>query len=600
MIRAAAARLGSGIVAKLRAVGAGVTGLVSNRTPLRDRRRAVDTLRWPMLVAVFGLFVTTAAVVWLGYVATSEWKSGASQVLERRANEAVALVRAALSTDMKGAWTTAIVPFSTEMLDEEPPNTLLQVTARTFARFPYPESFILWKRNSPGGPLTYAFNRADRLPRWDAAPPPDDPFPVVVVRQPAALQSVVSEVRKQANSKSPYALIELEINGAPYQVIAHLMYGSYKPHELLGFLAFTVNLDWVRSEYFGPLIAQIDKIGGNQGGLVITVTSDDGQTVASTGGEPASAAELRTHFPLLFIDAALARSIASTRKARDWTVHVRPVPDSILFATLQGARRTFFLMTVAACVSFLALVLTVRADRASVRLASMKSDFVAGVTHELKTPVALIRLVGDTLATGRYTSNQTVQEYARLLSQEASRLTNSIDNLLTYARYAGSPDASIELAPIDAADLVADALQRVRPALEGLEFDVSVNVSPELPPLSVDRGAIVQAIDNVVDNAIKYSKDKRALAITGRLNGTAVQLTFRDSGSGISRQDLPHVFERFYRGRDASSSGSGLGLAIAQRIVNTHGGSIAISSTVDVGTEVAICLPVAHGHHRVR
>src|SRR4029450_7726605 len=140
--------------------------------------------------------------------------------------------------------------------------------------------------------------------------------------------------------------------------------------------------------------------------------------------------------------------------------------------------------------------------------------------------------------------------------------------------------------------------KRVRPALEGLEFDVSVNVSPELPPLSVDRGAIVQAIDNVVDNVIKYSKDKRALAIAGRLNGTAVQLTFRDSGSGISRQDLPHVFERFYGGRNASSRGSGLGLAIAQRIVNTHGGSIAISSTVDGGTQAGNRLPVAHVHHR--
>src|SRR5262249_56012940 len=104
-------------------------------------------------------------------------------------------------------------------------------------------------------------------------------------------------------------------------------------------------------------------------------------------------------------------------------------------ATLQGTRRMFFRLTFPAAASLLALVLTVRADRASVALATMKSDFVAAVTHELKTPVALIRLVGDTLANGRYSSPKTVQEYAGLLSLQASRLAHSIDSLLTYARY---------------------------------------------------------------------------------------------------------------------------------------------------------------------
>src|SRR4029078_9500781 len=107
-------------------------------------------------------------------------------------------------------------------------------------------------------------------------------------------------------------------------------------------------------------------------------------------------------------------------------------------ATLREARRMVFLISVAAGASLLALVLTVRADRASAALASMKSDFVAAVTHELKTPVASNRLTGDTLSNGRYNSPKTVQEYARLLSMEASRLGASIDNLLTYARYRSS------------------------------------------------------------------------------------------------------------------------------------------------------------------
>jgi two-component system phosphate regulon sensor histidine kinase PhoR len=111
----------------------------------------------------------------------------------------------------------------------------------------------------------------------------------------------------------------------------------------------------------------------------------------------------------------------------------------------------------------------------------MKSDFVAAVTHELKTPVALIRLVGDTLANGRYNSPKTVQEYAGLLSVEASRLGNSIDNLLTYARYSGARAAdSTELVDVEPADLIEDALQGFRPTLATLEFELIV----ELPPTS--------------------------------------------------------------------------------------------------------------------
>ena len=174
----------------------------------------------------------------------------------------------------------------------------------------------------------------------------------------------------------------------------------------------------------------------------------------------------------------------------------------------------FLLISIAAGASLLAIVLTVRADRANVALASMKSDFVAAVTHELKTPVALIRLVGDTLANGRYTSPNKVQEYAGLLSVEASRLGSSIDNLLTYARYSSSAAASAtELADVEPADLVEDALQGFRPVLANLEFDVVIDVPRDLPQICVDRPAMIQALDNIVDNAIKYSTTEKYLTV---------------------------------------------------------------------------------------
>jgi len=580
---------------RLHAAARSVTGWVRRHHALGGRPVTEGTVRLPTVMTfVVAMFVATMALVLVGYVATREWRSGTNLLLERRANEALALVRATVSADMKGAWITAIVPFNTTMLDEDPPYNLFQVSARAFARFPYPESIILWKGGTPGAGITYAFNRADRPPPWDTQPSSDDPFPVVLEREPAALKDLVAAVREHATAASPFLVLERPINGTPYQIVAHALFATTPPHALLGFMAFTVNMPWLHAQYFDPLMKQVEKMGGSPGGISLAVSDEAGGVVTTAPVEPDGAADLHTRFPLLFIDPVLVKSIASRpAHVAEWTVHVRSVPDQTLTATLQGARRMFFLITIAAATSLLALVLTVRADRASVALASMKSDFVAAVTHELKTPVAFIRLVGDTLANGRYTSPKTVQEYARLLSVEASRLGTSIDNLLTYARYSGSSAAaSADLAEVDPADLVEDTLQGFRPTLANLEFELVIDVPPDLPQVRVERPAMIQALDNLVDNAIKYSTKTRHLAVTGRASAKAVTFTVCDKGSGIACEDLARVFERFYRGRNVSVSGSGLGLPIAKRIVESHGGRIAVRSTVGVGTEVDVSLPI--------
>jgi len=560
-----------------------------------DGRRVTDgAVRLPIVMTfVVAMFAATMALVWFGYVATREWRSGTNLLLERRANEALALVRVAFSGDMKGAWITAIVPFNTANLDEDPPYSMFQVAARTFARFPYPESLVLWKHTGEEG-ATYVFNRADRPPAWETRLSSDDPFPVVLLRDPPALAGLVAAVRKQADAASPFIMLEQSIDGTPYQIVAHALFASGPSHALLGFMAFTVNEQWLQSQYFDPLVAQVEKIGGDRGGLSITVSDDEGRVVTKAAPIQPDGSDLHTRFPLLFIDPALVTSISSRpTRVREWTVHVRSLPDQALLATLEGARRMFFLISIAAGASLLALVLTVRADRASAALASMKSDFVAAVTHELKTPVASIRLVGDTLANGRYTSPKTVQEYAGLLSVEASRLGASIDNLLTYARYSSSPAvSSTELADVEPADLIEDALQGVRPVLASLKFDLVIDVPPDLPQICVDRPAMIQALDNIVDNAIKYSTTEKHLAVSARANGKSVTLTVRDRGTGIPRKDLSRVFERFYRGGNVTVSGSGLGLPIAKRIVESHGGRIEVRSAIGSGTEVDVTLPI--------
>jgi signal transduction histidine kinase len=540
-----------------------------------------------------GLCLATTALVWLGYIATREWRRGTEQLRERRAAEALVLTDAALSRDMKGAWASLIVPINQISIDEEPPYDLRQHIAQAFAKFPYPESFAVWT-NDAGATRTYVFNRSDRQPHWDETHRSDDAFPVVMLDDPERFRTVIDQARGRADARSPFILFECAIGDVRYQVVAHLMFSSRHPHTLAALVAFTVNLEWVRSEYFGPLLDQVARIGGTADALSLAITDEHGRSVA-TSGVPASAAgpDIERRFPLLFLEPGVVTATAAPRTAiREWSVHVRPTRSDAVQSAVRGADRILALMAVAAAAAIISLLQTVRVVRQSARLASMKSEFVSAVTHELKTPLALIRLVADTLARGRYASPDVIQEYAQLLSQETFRLGQSIDNLLTYARYtdAATRDAAV-LAPLDAADLVEDAVERFRPALTAGRFQVTVDVERDLPRIAVDGTAIRQVVEILIDNAIKYSREVHELSIKGCARNGQIAITVADRGAGIHHEDIARVFDRFYRGRNAKESGSGLGLAIAQRIVRHHGGDISIRSTVGAGTEVEFLLP---------
>jgi signal transduction histidine kinase len=369
------------------------------------------------------------------------------------------------------------------------------------------------------------------------------------------------------------------------------MFTEAAPVTVSAIAAFLVDIDWVRREYFGELLAQVARIGSTEDSLALAVTDETGAVVAST----ASVAELgsiRRGFPLLFIEPGVLPSHLQEGVVRDWAMHVVPTHASVVGVAARGANQVFAVIAIAAVAALLALLQTIRTIRENARLAMMKSDFVSAVTHELKTPIAAIRLVGDTLARGRYSSRQSVEEYALLLSKEAARLSQTIDQLLTYAKYTDSPTlAEADWAAVDLVDVVDDALEPFRPTLAERAFAVTIEVSRDLPRVRAEPRALTTAIEIVIDNAIKYSTRVLDVRITGRPVRDQVSLVIADRGIGIHQDELHHVFGRFFRGRRHKVPGSGLGLAIARRIVLAHRGTIAVKSIVDAGTEVEMLLP---------
>ena len=534
------------------------------------------------------------ALAWFGYAMLIGLETRADLLLEQRQEEAVTLTKRALNRDMEGAWSRVLVPINQVVIEEEPPYELIQRTARAFARFPYTESFFIWhlSGSEPGEGVSYAFNRADRRPAWVHSSDADDPFPVAVLRDPPGLQPVIAALRSSAVPSNPFTVFEVEIAGVPYQVVAHLLFSTTGPR-LSGLAAFTVNLPWIRQEYFGPLLQQVATIGGNQELLSFSISDDEGALVAVTppSQQPVAYGAQR-RFELLFAGSALVSSLSTPEPAIEkWTVQVTPFQDQspLALGIERGALAVLILVSMS---SVVALLFTVRLVRASARLASKESEFVSAVTHDLKTPIALIRLVGDTLGSSRQVGPEKILEYASLLSREASRLSRSIENMLTYARYDPSRKSQ-EFVPADPWDLVEEALKPFRLRLERLKFEVSVDVPHDLPPVRADRTGMVQVVENVISNAINYSGQARALTIVGRLQGQYVRLTIADQGVGIDEEDLSYVFERFFRCKNAEQRGSGLGLAIAQRIIRHHGGDIALHSALGKGTEVELMLVIA-------
>jgi len=238
--------------------------------------------------------------------------------------------------------------------------------------------------------------------------------------------------------------------------------------------------------------------------------------------------------------------------------------------------------------------LTYRNISREMNLARLKSDFVANVSHELRTPLALIRLYAETLELGRLTAKDKYQEYFRIIREESERLSALINNILDFSRIeAGRKE--YEFKETDLPELVRSTLDSYRFQIEQNGFAFEENISRDIPPVNVDREAIARSLLNLVNNALKYSKDQKFIGVSlYRANGS-VKLEVRDKGIGIPPAEQEKIFEKFYRCGDPlvhNIKGSGLGLSLVRHIARAHGGDVLVESAPDKGSKFTIELPL--------
>jgi len=281
-----------------------------------------------------------------------------------------------------------------------------------------------------------------------------------------------------------------------------------------------------------------------------------------------------------------------------WNVHVLHRAGSLDIAVSHARLRnllvSFGVLVLLGASMGLVLATTGRARR----LAAQQMEFVAGVSHELRTPLAVIRSAAENLADGVVADPKQVKRYGDVIAGEGRRLTQMVEQIMEFAGFE-TGRATLDVRPADLGGIIEEALRGADPLVREHHATIERRGTTGLPAVLVDPSAVSRSLQNLIVNALKYGGAPPAVVIEARPAEGArreVAVTISDNGRGIAARDLPHIFEPFYRGGDATARqihGSGLGLSLVKRIMDELGGRITVRTEAGKGSAFTLHLPLA-------
>jgi two-component system phosphate regulon sensor histidine kinase PhoR len=232
-----------------------------------------------------------------------------------------------------------------------------------------------------------------------------------------------------------------------------------------------------------------------------------------------------------------------------------------------------------------------------IHLAQIKSEFISNVSHEIRTPLALISMYIETLEMGRVTAAEKVQEYYQIIGIETQRLANMVDKILSFSKIeSGKRVYKSEICNLNS--ITEQILETYHFHLNNKNFNLKFNPEQPLPNIFGDKEAIADAIINLIDNGIKYSRDDKKIELSTGLEKRMVYIEVKDYGRGIAKKDQKLIFDKFFRVTNQNLAnevkGTGLGLSIVQEIVKAHKGKITLQSKLDAGSTFRLYFPILH------
>ena len=337
------------------------------------------------------------------------------------------------------------------------------------------------------------------------------------------------------------------------------------------------------------------------GGLAEVVTAEDVAKFYRGNIEPADAVSVLDETDRLIAgdqrgaSGVLAR-LPLQNLSLPWSVEISLANPAALNAGVKDRMKQsiWTLIVAIGAVAGIAITAAITVGR-QIALHELKTTSVATVAHELRTPLASMRMLVDTLREGRYRGESQLQEYLDMVASENLRLSRLIDNFLTLSRLERNEHA-ITLQPTSARDVMEDAAHAMRAKLDVPGCNFTFDLPESLPDILADHDALAMVLVNLLDNAVKYTGDEKRIDLRARDASGRVFISIQDNGIGLSKSERKNVFRRFYQvdqKLSRSRGGCGLGLALVQHIVEAHGGRVDVNSQLGRGTTFTVSVPIA-------
>ena len=286
---------------------------------------------------------------------------------------------------------------------------------------------------------------------------------------------------------------------------------------------------------------------------------------------------------------------AFSRPFSRWKMSIGLQETTIGALARNNFYKHLFLTLLVLSVLLFGITLILRSAAREMKLAQAKSDFVSNVSHELKTPLTKIRLFAEILTQGRIKNPEKAQGYYSIIENESRRLSQLIDNILDFSRMEAGRK-SYQLVESDLAELVEDVVRSYEYQLVNSNFELKVDLQPNLPSIMVDQEAISQAVMNLLTNAVKYSDKIKTVGVRVFQADQFIGIEVSDSGIGIPRSEHQRIFEKFHRVGSAlvhNTKGSGLGLSLVKHIMEAHRGRVRVESVPGQGSRFTLLLPLS-------
>jgi signal transduction histidine kinase len=528
-----------------------------------------------MALAVAATICAAGLVLFLQHRAVAALQSQTRVILRQISEQTAADIAQALRRTLDGPVFETLTAVNHPDLRAGRLDLVAEQFAAGLREYPHIDRFFAWHaRLAAAAPGEVVFYGRDR------------PF----ARDPALGRAIMELARRHAPTQQIYVAAGRVGPDARHEVFLRLFWLDADRRQYFAILGFVVDPAEVGRRLFdaggGARLHDLLARRGGDVALQLRVTDDRGVVVFGSTAPAFAAATVS--FPMQFYPAADIQSrLAAGVEPRSWSIDVM-APETLAAADTAGSGYRPTLLTIG--LMLVALGFTWQAHRRSEELTAMQQDFVAHVSHQLKTPLSALSAATETLQMDRVRSPEQLSQYLGIIASETARLSSLVQRVLEFSRV--QQPRQYEFEDIDLGALVKETVEAFAQGVSGPPTAFQVTCDPPGPFVRADPAALEQVLVNLLDNAVKYSDTRREITLRIHAGDREAVVEVTDRGVGIARADQPRIFERFYRGSGASQRrGFGLGLPIVRELVQANGGRVDVASTLGLGSTFRVTLP---------